>query len=124
MLWRTERWRVVGVNDIDYPGFCRVIWNAHVAEMTDLPPAARAELMGVVFTVESVLRVRLAPQKINLASLGNQVPHLHWHLIPRFGDDPHFPDAIWAARRREPRNRAADVPALWQALRERLREVS
>lgn len=119
VLWRAERWRVVRVEDADYPGFCRVIWNAHVAEMTDLGPADRNELMHVVFTVESVLRDRLRPRKINLASLGNQVPHLHWHVIPRFEDDAHFPDAVWAARRREVRAPAVDAAALRQALADR-----
>jgi diadenosine tetraphosphate (Ap4A) HIT family hydrolase len=56
--------------------------------------------MEVVFAVESVMRELLAPHKINLASFGNQVPHLHWHLIPRFGDDPHFPDPAWGPVKR------------------------
>jgi len=43
----------------------------------------------------------LHPDKINLASLGNQVPHLHWHVIPRFKDDPHWPFAIWGRQVRE-----------------------
>ncbi len=55
------------------PGFCRVIWNAHVREMTDLPAANRAHLMHVVYAVESALRARLTPTKMNLASLGNVV---------------------------------------------------
>jgi len=93
--------RVVLVNDADHPGFCRVILNAHVKEMTDLGEAERARLMAVVFEVERALRELLAPEKINLASLGNVVPHLHWHLIPRFADDPHFPNPVWGAKQRE-----------------------
>lgn len=93
--------RVVLAGDADHPGFCRVILNAHVKEMTDLGEAERARLMGVVYEVERALRELLAPDKINLASLGNLVPHLHWHLIPRFADDPHFPNPVWGARRRE-----------------------
>lgn len=93
--------RVVLVQDADHPGFCRVILNAHVKEMTDLGEAERARLMGVVFEVERALRELLAPEKINLASFGNVVPHLHWHLIPRFADDPHFPNPVWGAKQRE-----------------------
>jgi diadenosine tetraphosphate (Ap4A) HIT family hydrolase len=40
------------------------------------------------------------PDKINLASLGNVVPHLHWHVIPRWRDDSHFPAPIWATAKR------------------------
>ncbi|MBK6336884.1 MAG: HIT family protein [Betaproteobacteria bacterium] len=98
-LWRDDRCRVV-LADEPFAGFCRVIWNAHVAEMTDLPPAERAHLMQVVFAVEAALRARLAPAKINLASLGNLVPHLHWHVVPRFADDSHFPQPVWGPAQR------------------------
>ena len=57
--------------------------------------------MQTVFVVERVLRELLAPEKINLASFGNMVPHLHWHIIPRFADDPHFPNAVFGARQRD-----------------------
>ena len=99
-LWRDARCRVV-LTDEPFPGFCRVIWNAHVREMSDLAAPDREHFMHVVYAVESALRVRLAPIKMNLASLGNQTPHLHWHVIPRFADDSHFPNAIWAPRERD-----------------------
>lgn len=102
LLWQDEFCRIVRVTDTpDYPGFCRVILNRHVAEMTDLPPAERARLMMTVMKVEQVLRDLLRPDKINLAALGNVVPHVHWHVIPRFFDDPHFPNPIWGVRLRD-----------------------
>lgn len=116
LLWRDERCRVIRVDEPGYPGFCRVIWNRHAAEMTDLDPGDRGHLMAVVFAVEAALREVSSPRKVNLASLGNQVPHVHWHVIPRFEDDPHFPDAVWSAPRRSAPPRSA--PGL-----ERLREA-
>lgn len=97
LLWQDEQYRVVLVDHADYPGFCRVIWNRHVREMTDLDRTQRQVLMAAVFAVEQGLRDALSPHKINLASLGNVTPHLHWHVIPRFSDDPHFPRPIWGA---------------------------
>jgi len=99
-LWRDDFCSVISVDDPDYPGFCRVILNRHIKEMTDLPSAERQRLMTVVFAVESAVREALKPDKINLASLGNLTPHLHWHVIPRFADDRCFPDAVWAPARR------------------------
>lgn len=99
ILWQDQACRVVWVDEPDYPGFCRVILKSHVKEMTDLSPDARSHLMGVVFAVEQALRDEVSPDKINLASLGNAVPHLHWHVIPRFINDRHFPSPIWAAPR-------------------------
>lgn len=99
LVWSDGRLRVVQVDDPLYPGFLRVIWSAHVREMTDLDPAARTHLLEVVLAVEEAQRGLLAPDKVNLASLGNYTPHLHWHVIPRFRGDPHFPDPVWAAAR-------------------------
>lgn len=102
LVWRDERLRVVRVLDApDFPGYYRVIWNAHVAELSELADADRAHLMAVVTEVERALRVALNPTKINLAALGNVVPHLHWHVIARFQRDSHFPQPIWGQRQRE-----------------------
>ena len=93
--------RAVWAYETDYPGLCRVIWDRHVREMTDLDPEQRGHLLRVVFALEKSLIEVLEPDKINLASLGNQVPHLHWHVVPRFKDDPHWPFAIWGRRARD-----------------------
>jgi diadenosine tetraphosphate (Ap4A) HIT family hydrolase len=119
---------VVLVEHARFPGFCRVIWNDHVAEQTDLSEADRHWLMEVVTRVERVLRAELAPDKINLASFGNFVPHLHWHVIPRYRWDTHFPEAVWAPAQREPdAARMAEVtaklPALSYALQSALADV-
>ena len=95
VLVQTPAWRVIRVEDPDYPGFCRVILNAHVREMSDLPLAERQLLMSVVFAVEETVRILFQPDKINLASFGNMVPHVHWHIIPRWNTDRHFPEPIW-----------------------------
>ncbi len=99
---RSRQWRVVRVLDNpDHPAFWRVIWNEHVAEMTQLLEDERSTLMGVVHAVESVVCRELQPLKMNLASLGNVVAHLHWHVIARWADDPHFPQPIWGSRQRQ-----------------------
>lgn len=101
VLWQSADCRVVRVADPHYPGFCRVIWQDHVREMTDLAPDQRQYLMGVVFAVEAVVRDLFRPDKVNVASLGNMTPHVHWHVIPRWRDDRHFPEPIWGKVQRE-----------------------
>lgn len=103
VLWQDDRCRVIrvgGEEGVAFPGFCRVVWQAHLAELSDLSPPDRTHLLQVVHAVELVLREVVRPDKINLASLGNLVPHLHWHIIPRWRDDSHFPSPVWAAARR------------------------
>ena len=101
LVWRGDDCRVILVDDGDLPGFCRVIWNRHQADMTDLTYGEREHLMSLVFVVEEAVRHVMKPAKVNLAALGNMVPHIHWHVIPRFQDDAFFPGSIWSARTQE-----------------------
>ena len=112
MLWQDDFCRVVLADDPDYPGFLRVILNHHVREMTDLVPEERSRLMMMVCKTEQIVRDVMQPDKVNLASLRNVVPHLHWHVIPRFADDPHFPNPVWGKKLREmPHAVPADLDA-------------
>ena len=101
VVWSNARCRVLHVTDGGFVGFCRVVWNEHVTEFSDLDETDGNHLMKVVAAVERSLRSLLSPDKMNVASLGNQVPHLHWHVIPRYRDDSRYPDPIWAVPRRQ-----------------------
>jgi diadenosine tetraphosphate (Ap4A) HIT family hydrolase len=114
VLHQAAQFRVVLVDDDNYPGFCRVIWRDHVKEVTDLDELDRMLLMDVLWQVEQVVREVMQPEKVNLASFGNVVPHLHWHVIPRFTDDVHFPQPVWGEAQRPAQ------PASLQVRRERL----
>jgi diadenosine tetraphosphate (Ap4A) HIT family hydrolase len=100
-LWQDDQLRVIVADEPDYPGFLRVVWHRHVAEWSDLSDAERRHLDHCLLQVERAIRDCMQPDKINLASLGNVVPHLHWHVIPRFADDPHFPQPVWGQRQRD-----------------------
>lgn len=96
LLWENDLVRIINADDANYPAFTRVIYQSHRREMSDLSPQQRQELMNYVWLVEEVQREVLEPTKINLAQFGTMVPHVHWHIIPRFKSDPHYPDAIWS----------------------------
>lgn len=108
LIWSGLDCRIVQIDDAVLPGFCRVIWHDHVTEMSALNRAQRNLLMSIVLGVEEVIASVMEPLKINLASLGNQEPHLHWHIIPRYADDPYFPDSIWSEKHRD----TGDIVAL------------
>lgn len=130
LLWQGTHMRVVEVEDADYPGYTRVIWNAHIPEMTSLSRHGRELMMEAVWRIEETQREILHPDKVNVASLGNMVPHLHWHIIPRWRGDRHFPDAVWAPARIPPGQeppewapRMAAIQAVMQRYRNRLLET-
>ncbi|QEA14059.1 HIT family protein [Comamonas flocculans] len=121
LVWRGAQLRVIQADEPGFPAFYRVVWNAHVAEFSELTPTQRADCMQAVVLVEEVLREQLAPRKINLAALGNQVAHLHWHVLARFDWDSHFPDAVWApARRAQDTARIAAIAAKRAMVHDRL----
>ena len=125
LVWQGAHLRVIRADEAGFPAFYRVVWQGHVAEFSDLSSAERQHCMDAVVVVESALREFLQPTKINLAALGNVVPHLHWHVIARFEGDSHFPAPVWAAAVRDRDAQAEAVvaerlPALEQVLAERL----
>ena len=102
-VFKNEQLRIVQATDTpNFPAFYRVIWNQHHTEFSQLTEQERSICMNAVVQVEKILIEHLNPTKINIASLGNVVPHLHWHVIARFDTDSHYPDPIWAPARKEP----------------------
>jgi diadenosine tetraphosphate (Ap4A) HIT family hydrolase len=114
---KAARWRIVRADEPGFPGFYRLVWNEHVREFSDLSAADRAGCMDVLVQVETLIRSHLQPRKVNIASLGNAVPHLHWHVIARYDWDSHFPGAVWGQSLREPApERLAEVGSRLAAL--------
>jgi diadenosine tetraphosphate (Ap4A) HIT family hydrolase len=119
-----DKFAVILVDDANYPGFARVIWKDHVREVSDLADADRLLLNDAVWKLELAVRDVMQPLKVNVASLGNVVPHLHWHVIPRYADDAHFPAPVWAQAQRTTDEavlvaRRALVPQLAEAIARR-----
>jgi len=126
-VYADSKLSVIIVDDANYPGFCRVIWRDHVREMSDLARDDRLLLNEAVYQVEQAVREVMQPTKVNVASLGNVVPHLHWHVIPRYTDDAHFPAPVWAAAVRQTEQttleaRRALLPALADAIARRMNQ--
>jgi diadenosine tetraphosphate (Ap4A) HIT family hydrolase len=126
LVFERAEFRVIHAEEAGFPAFYRLVWRDHVREFSDLPPELRTLCMEGVTAIEACLREELAPTKINLATLGNVVPHLHWHVIARFDWDSHFPGPVWAAaqRERDPAREAEvaqRLPALESRIIERLR---
>ncbi|MGJ7508561.1 HIT family protein [Variovorax sp. GT1P44] len=117
LVFDASKLRVIHAAEANFPAFYRVVWKDHVPEWSDLSPEDRALCMEAVATVEQSLRDALAPAKINLAALGNMVPHLHWHVIARFEWDTRFPSPVWAAAQREAdAEREAAIEAMLPAM--------
>ncbi|MGH6626772.1 MAG: HIT family protein [Burkholderiaceae bacterium] len=116
-VFQGAKFRVIRADEAGFPAFYRLVWSEHVAEFSDLPSHDRLLCMEAVALIEQALREQLQPTKVNLATLGNVVPHLHWHVIARFDWDSHFPAPVWAqAVRQSPPERLTALRARLAAL--------
>jgi diadenosine tetraphosphate (Ap4A) HIT family hydrolase len=121
---QAPRWRIIHAQEAGFPAFYRLVWQQHVREFSQLSAAERSECMETLVAIEQAMLRHVAPDKVNLAALGNAVPHLHWHVIGRFAWDSHFPGAVWGAPQRAPdAARLQEVEARLDALEQELRTL-
>ena len=78
-------------------------------EMSDMPEATRERIFNTLCKIEKEMISYYRPEKINIASFGNYLPRVHWHIMARFKNDSHFPEPMWGKRQREGR---LDLPSL------------
>jgi len=98
-IFQNEFLRIILVDDI--PGFLRIITQKHIKEFSDLSDEEAVKLTLLIKKIEKEMIEFLKPDKINIASLGNMVPHLHIHLIPRYKNDPWWPNASFCKKERD-----------------------
>ncbi len=89
-----------------FEGYCIVVARTHAAELSQLPDAGRRAYFEDMCKVAKAIEVEFQPRKINYELLGNQVPHLHWHLFPRYASDPDVLKPVWLALDRAERDEA------------------
>ena len=70
-------------------------------EMSEVPPEIKFEIYTLLDIIEKEMIAYYAPDKINIASFGNYVPHVHWHIMARFKEDSYFPEPMWGSKQRE-----------------------
>jgi diadenosine tetraphosphate (Ap4A) HIT family hydrolase len=80
-----------------YRGYCLVVARRHATELADLDKNERQGYLEDMCTVARVIADTFGPLKLNYELLGNQVPHLHWHLFPRHAGDPDIRRPVWFA---------------------------
>ncbi len=84
-----------------FPGYSLLFTREHVTELFHLDPRGRTGLMEEVNQVAAALHRAFSPAKMNYELLGNMVPHIHWHLVPRHASDPLWPRPIWSEPHQE-----------------------
>jgi len=98
IIYENGLFRVILVDEI--PAFTRIILNRHISEFSDLSLEESLDISKAIYKIEKAMLKYIKPDKVNIASLGNYVPHLHIHIIPRYKEDSWYPDSIWSEKHR------------------------
>ena len=99
VIFRNDLFRVILVDEI--PGYIRIIANRHIKEFSELSDEEAIKLTLAIKKIEKKMLNFLKPDKINIATLGNMVPHLHIHIIPRYKNDSWWPGATFCEKVRD-----------------------
>ncbi|MBN9121074.1 MAG: HIT family protein [Planctomycetes bacterium] len=79
-----------------YTGYCVLVAREHATELSQLGPA-RAAYLDEMSRLAAAIETCFRPLKLNYELLGNQVPHLHWHIFPRSVTDHDRVRPVWFA---------------------------
>ncbi|MGL4635008.1 MAG: HIT domain-containing protein [Beijerinckiaceae bacterium] len=94
--------RVLMMNDARYPWIILVPQKPDLAEIIDLAPQERYQLMSEISLVSEALQSLFNPDKLNIGALGNRVRQLHIHVIARFVSDATWPGPVWGVGQAQP----------------------
>ena len=106
-----------------YEGWCVLFLREHAEHLSDLPIERQARIFGEVARVAAAVRAVLNPRRINYECLGNQLAHVHWHVIPRSAApaDPEPRETVWVRPAQE--RECGHDPARAAGLVDRLRRT-
>ncbi|MEE4185585.1 MAG: HIT family protein [Gammaproteobacteria bacterium] len=104
-----------------YRGHCVLVFDPrHATRIDELTAAEWAGMAADIRTAEIAVQTVFSPDHINVASIGQVVPHLHWHIVPRYVDDPRWGGPIWMTSPAE-MNEVYLTPAEYTRMAERIR---
>ncbi|MCF6244871.1 MAG: HIT family protein [Sulfurovum sp.] len=70
-------------------------------EMSEVPKEIKLEIYHLLDIIEREMLLYYKPTKINIASFGNYLPHVHWHIMARFEEDAYYPEPMWGEKKRK-----------------------
>lgn len=79
----------------------KIFTNENFKEFSQCPKEVKEEIWNKLDIIEKEMIKYFNPAKINIASFGNYVPHVHFHIMARFKEDSFFPEPMWGKKQRD-----------------------
>jgi len=117
-VWQNRNLKIE-IEESEVP-WLKVFTKESYREMSDVPKEVRVEIYEILDLIEREMISYYKPTKINIASFGNYVPQVHWHIMARFAEDSYFPEPMWGIKQREGTMNLASFDTFVSTLKERL----
>ncbi len=121
ILYKNPRIRIE-IHQSEIP-WLKIFTQTPYKEMSELPYSLRMEIYGLLDTIETEMIAYYNPTKINIASFGNYLPQVHWHIMARFEEDSYFPEPMWGVKQRESSLHLPDFSLFCSLLLEEINEL-
>ena len=90
----------VEIEEFEIP-WLKIFTQKSIKEFSQCDKATKLEIFRLLDIIEKEMLEYFTPDKINIASFGNYVPHVHFHIQARFKNDSYFPEPTWGKKQRE-----------------------
>ncbi len=98
-IWENDHLRIE-IEKSEIP-WLKIFTKIPYREMSEVPPETKRQIYTLLDLIEREMLSYYKPTKINIASFGNYMPHVHWHIMARFEEDSYFPEPMWGVKQRE-----------------------
>ncbi len=89
-------------------------------EFSECTQEEKNAIWNTLDSIEKIMLEYYKPEKVNIASFGNMLPHVHWHIMARFKEDSYFPEPMWGPKQRTATLELASFEGFIQRVKERL----
>jgi len=113
----------VEIEESEIP-WLKIFTQKDIKEFSQCNNETKIEILRALDIIEKEMLSYFNPEKINIASFGNYVPHVHFHIMARFKEDSYFPEPMWGKKQRESDLTLADITEFYKIVYEKLNQPS
>jgi len=99
IIYKNELIRIE-IEESEIP-WLKIFTQVNHKEFSQCNRQTKLEIWNALDVIEKEMISYFKPEKINIASFGNYVPHVHFHIMARFKEDSYFPEPMWGEKQRE-----------------------
>jgi diadenosine tetraphosphate (Ap4A) HIT family hydrolase len=90
----------IEIHESEIP-WLKIFTHSHHKEFSECSYEEKKMIWEYLEIIEIKMLSYFKPAKINIASFGNMLPRVHWHIMARFENDSYFPEPMWGVKQRE-----------------------